>query len=39
MRQARPGPSPLPSGNGAAIEVDRMVNGVGLVGLAAWNVP
>jgi hypothetical protein len=28
------GPSPLPSGIGAALEVDRMVNGVGLVGLA-----
>jgi transposase InsO family protein len=32
---ARPaGPSPLPTGNGMAIEVERMVNGVGLVGLA-----
>jgi hypothetical protein len=32
---ARPaGPSPLPAGNGMAIEVERMVNGVGLVGLA-----
>jgi transposase InsO family protein len=32
---ARPaGPSPLPTGTGTAIEVERMVNGVGLVGLA-----
>jgi hypothetical protein len=32
---ARPaGPSPLPSGNGAAVEVERMVNGADLVGLA-----
>jgi hypothetical protein len=32
---ARPaGPSPLPAGTGMAIEVDRMVNAVGLVGLA-----
>jgi transposase InsO family protein len=32
---ARPaGPSPLPAGSGTAIEVDRMVNGTGLVGLA-----
>jgi hypothetical protein len=32
---ARPaGPSSLPSGNGATVEVDRMVNGAGLVGLA-----
>ena len=28
------GPSPLPTGNGTAIEVERMVNGVGLAGLA-----
>jgi hypothetical protein len=36
------GPSPLPSGNGAAIEVERIVNGVGLIGLArrqrAWEI-
>jgi hypothetical protein len=32
---ARPaGPSPLPAGTGMAIEVDRMINAVGLVGLA-----
>jgi Integrase core domain len=32
---ARPaGPSPLPSGKGPAVEVERMVNGTGLVGLA-----
>jgi hypothetical protein len=28
------GPSPLPTGSGMAIEVERMVNGVGLIGLA-----
>jgi transposase InsO family protein len=28
------GPSPLPIGNGMAIEVERMVNGAGLIGLA-----
>jgi hypothetical protein len=32
---ARPaGPSPLPAGAGTAVEVERMVNGTGLVGLA-----
>jgi hypothetical protein len=32
---ARPaGPSPLPAGTGTAIEVERIVNGTGLVGLA-----
>jgi transposase InsO family protein len=36
---ARPaGPSPLPSGTGAAIEVERMVNAVGLAGLAGAQV-
>jgi transposase InsO family protein len=32
---ARPaGPSPLPAGTGTAIEIERLVNGAGLVGLA-----
>jgi hypothetical protein len=36
---ARPaGPSPLPSGIGTAIEVERMVNAAGLAGLAAAQV-
>ncbi len=36
---ARPaGPSPLPAGNGAAIEVERMVNGVGLAGLGGTQL-
>ena len=36
---ARPaGPSPLPSGTGLAIEVERTVNGVGLVGLAGTQL-
>jgi transposase InsO family protein len=36
---ARPaGPSPLPAGIGAAIEVERMVNGVGLVSLAGTQL-
>ena len=36
---ARPaGPSPLPTGNGTAIEVERMVNAVGLAGLAGVQV-
>jgi len=36
---ARPaGPSPLPAGNGSAIEVDRMVNGTGLAGLAGTQL-
>jgi transposase InsO family protein len=36
---ARPaGPSPLPAGTGMAIEVERMVNGVGLAGLAGRQV-
>ena len=32
------GPSPLPTGNGTAIEVERMVNGTGLVGLAGTQL-
>src|SRR5215475_9830957 len=36
---ARPaGPSPLPSGTGTAIEIDRTVNGVGLAGLGGHQV-
>jgi hypothetical protein len=36
---ARPGgPSPLPTGNGAVIEVDRTVNANGLAGLAGRQV-
>jgi transposase InsO family protein len=36
---ARPaGPSPLPAGTGTAIEVERMVNAVGLAGLAGAQV-
>jgi hypothetical protein len=36
---ARPaGPCPLPSGNGAAVEVERMVNAAGLVSLAGAQV-
>lgn len=36
---ARPaGPSPLPSGTGSAIEVDRMVNGCGLASLAGTQL-
>jgi len=36
---ARPaGPCPLPSGNGAAVEVERIVNATGLVGLAGAQV-
>jgi len=36
---ARPaGPSPLPAGNGAVIEVDRTVNATGLVSLAGQQV-
>jgi hypothetical protein len=36
---ARPaGPSPLPAGNGTAIEVERTVNAVGLAGLAGAQV-
>jgi hypothetical protein len=36
---ARPaGPSPLPAGNGLAIEVERMVNGAGLIGLAGTQL-
>lgn len=35
-RQA--GPPPLPAGTGTAIEVDRVVNGVGLAGLAGKQV-
>jgi hypothetical protein len=36
---ARPaGPSPLPSGTGLAIEVERIVNAAGLVGLAGGQV-
>ena len=36
---ARPaGPTPLPAGNGTAIEVERMVNATGLAGLAGAQV-
>jgi hypothetical protein len=36
---ARPaGPSPLPSGTGTAVEVERMVNAAGLAGLAGAQV-
>jgi hypothetical protein len=36
---ARPaGPSPLPSGTGTAVEVERMVNATGLAGLAGTQV-
>jgi Integrase core domain len=35
-RQA--GPSPLPCGNGSAVEVERIVNGTGLVGLAGTQL-
>ena len=36
---ARPaGPSPLPAGHSRAVEVERMVNGVGLVGLAGTQL-
>jgi len=36
---ARPaGPCPLPSGNGAAVEVERIVNATGLAGLAGAQV-
>jgi hypothetical protein len=34
MRQSRAGPPPLRAGTGTAVEVERMVNGTGLIGLA-----